>query len=141
MYVHAPNGCLYTFSFNKSDSYYSVTCYHALAQALLYGDWTLSAEYTFGLFAMSYHALYYIIYGSRTDNALQISTTCYSKRKCTVTYAVRHVIKHTCYGKRLYHGIKVFIKFRNLPHPLVTFYITQFQSDFTSLLTCFFRIY
>ena len=57
-----------------------------------------------------------------------------------VTRAVTHVVTSSSDGNALHYGLTMFVEFENLLYPKAASYMTQFQSDFTSLPTCFFQI-
>ena len=57
-----------------------------------------------------------------------------------VTRAVTHVVTRSSDGNALHYGLTMFVEFENLLYPKAASYMTQFQSDFTSLPTCFFQI-
>ena len=57
-----------------------------------------------------------------------------------VTRAVTHVVTSSSDGNALHYCLTMFVEFENLLYPKAASYMTQFQSDFTSLPTCFFQI-
>ena len=60
-----------------------------------------------------------------------------SHRKCIVTRAVTHMLTHSSQCNTFHYGPT---NHENLSYPKVASYMTQFQSDFTRLPTCFFQI-
>ena len=57
-----------------------------------------------------------------------------------VTRAVTRVATRSSYGKALNYDPTMFVEFENSSYSKVASYMTQFQSDFTSLPNCFFQI-
>ena len=57
-----------------------------------------------------------------------------------VMHAVMRVVTHSSNSNVLHYGITMFVKFENLLYPKAASYMAQFQSGFTSPLTCFFQI-
>ena len=57
-----------------------------------------------------------------------------------VTHAVTRVVTRSSHGNVLYYDLTIFVEFDNLLYLKVTSYMTQFQSDFTSLPIYFFQI-
>ena len=56
-----------------------------------------------------------------------------------VTRAVTSVVTCSSHGNVLHYGLTMFVEFETLLYPRLASYMTQFQSDFKSLSTCFFK--
>ena len=57
-----------------------------------------------------------------------------------VTREVTRVVTRSNHGNALHYGLTMFVELENLLYPEVASYVTQFQSEFTSLPNCFFQI-
>ena len=71
---------------------------------------------------------------------LQIAQNQANLKKLYGNASVMRVVTRLSHSNALHYDLTMFVGFENLLYPKIASNMTQFQSDFTCLPTCFFQI-